>query len=116
MVKVKGCRNKWQPFFVIINERKTVIISIWEINDNKITKNYELQNFVNALALVNLIGEVSEELKHHPDILIHGYRHEGIQLFTHSSGKITNPDYELAELIDRLYYETPMFLHTQTQK
>jgi len=105
MEKVKGCRNKWQPFFVIINETKTVIMSIWEINDNKLTKDYELQDFVNALAFVNLIGEVSEELNHHPDILIHGYRHVRIQLFTHSSGKITNLDYEFAERIDRLYYE-----------
>lgn len=82
-----------------------MIMSIWEINDNKLTKDYELKNFVTALAFVNLIGEVAEKLNHHPDILIHGYKHLRIQLFTHSSGKITNLDYELAEKIDRLFYE-----------
>lgn len=80
----------------------------WEISENKLSKNFEVKNFMEALAFVNKIGELAEEMNHHPDILIHGYRHVRIKLFTHSSGKITNLDYELAERIDRLYFERSM--------
>jgi len=41
-------------------------------------------------------------LDHHPDVLVHSYKKVKIMLKTHSEGKITDKDYELADLIDGL--------------
>lgn len=74
----------------------------WKISENKLTKDFEMKNFMDALAFVNKIGELAEEMDHHPDIFIHGYKNVRITLFTHSENKITELDRTLAEKIDWL--------------
>ena len=49
-------------------------------------------------------GEIdaAEEAGHHPDILVHGYKHVRLTLSTHSAGRVTDADHDLARRIDAL--------------
>ena len=58
--------------------------------------------FVQAVDFVNKIVPLVEKADHHPDIFIHSYKKVRIELFTHSKGKITEKDYDLAKEIDNL--------------
>jgi 4a-hydroxytetrahydrobiopterin dehydratase len=42
----------------------------WTIDQDQLTKTFELRNFRNALAFVMSIGERAEEMNHHPEITI----------------------------------------------
>jgi 4a-hydroxytetrahydrobiopterin dehydratase len=74
----------------------------WEIIEKKLTKNFEHNDFAEALSFINKIGVLAEEMNHHPDILLYDYKFVRITLFTHSKKMITNLDQELAEKIDKL--------------
>ncbi|OGY43448.1 MAG: hypothetical protein A2729_04740 [Candidatus Buchananbacteria bacterium RIFCSPHIGHO2_01_FULL_39_14] len=73
----------------------------WLNQNNCLTKEFIFQNFKEALAFVNQVGEIAEANNHHPDILIYGYKKVKITLTTHSEGKVTDKDTEMAKLIDK---------------
>ena len=76
-------------------------LSNWGLNNNMITKQFEFQNFSEALNFVNQIGAIAEELNHHPDITIR-YNIVTLTLTTHSSGELTEKDFDAAKAIDKL--------------
>lgn len=74
----------------------------WQIVDGKILRKlYEFKNFKQALEFTNLVGELAENAKHHPDILLAWGKSE-ISLTTHSVGGLSINDFILAARIDRL--------------
>lgn len=73
----------------------------WQENTGKLSRRFEFNNFVEALDFVNKVGELAEKAQHHPDISF-GWGYATIMLYTHSENKITDKDYELAQLIDTL--------------
>jgi 4a-hydroxytetrahydrobiopterin dehydratase len=74
----------------------------WTEEDGALRRDYELGDFAEALAFVNRVGALAEERNHHPDILIHGYKHVRLTLTTHSTGGLTDADRDLAAAIDAL--------------
>jgi 4a-hydroxytetrahydrobiopterin dehydratase len=74
----------------------------WEIENNLLAKEFEFNNFLEAIDFVNKISKIAEELNHHPDILIHSYKKVKVMLFTHSENSITEKDYSFARIIDGL--------------
>jgi len=75
----------------------------WKTENNKWVREFDLGNFVKAVEFVNRIVPLAESADHHPDILIHSYKKVRIELMTHSEGKITNKDYNLAKKIDLIF-------------
>jgi 4a-hydroxytetrahydrobiopterin dehydratase len=75
----------------------------WEREGDTIVRDVELANFKEAMALANAIADAAEEANHHPDILVHGYKHLRVTLCTHSEGGITENDFALAAAIDALH-------------
>ena len=73
----------------------------WEQEGPELVKVIKRGDFVGALALVNDVGRVAEELDHHPDIDIR-WNTVTLRLSTHSAGGITEKDVELARRIDGL--------------
>jgi 4a-hydroxytetrahydrobiopterin dehydratase len=59
-------------------------------------------DFAAAIAFVNRVAEAAEAADHHPDILVHGYRRVRLTLTTHSAGRLTEKDADLARVIDGL--------------
>jgi len=74
----------------------------WKSENNRWVKEFVFADFVQAVDFVNKIVPLAEKANHHPDIHIHSYKKVRIELFTHSEGKITEKDYELALQIDRI--------------
>lgn len=74
----------------------------WKIENNNLVKEFVFSDFVQAVSFVNQIVPLSEKANHHPNIYIHSYKKVRIELFSHSVGKITEKDYDLATEIDRI--------------
>jgi 4a-hydroxytetrahydrobiopterin dehydratase len=54
------------------------------------------------MELANRVADAANEANHHPDILVHDYKHVRLTLSTHSAGGITDNDFALARTIDGL--------------
>ncbi len=77
------------------------VLKGWSLDDNRIIKNVVFKNFKEAIAAMVKIGEVAEELNHHPD-WYNSYNKLNIKLSTHDAGGITMKDFELAERIEEI--------------
>ena len=56
-----------------------------------------------VLGSASFVGALAEERNHHPDLLLHGYRHVRVMLTTHDAGdRVTDADRALAEAISAL--------------
>jgi len=75
----------------------------WTEINNKLQKEFQFENFLQALDFVNKVGEIAEQSQHHPDIQIHSYNKVLIQTQTHDQGHIvTQKDHDLAKGIDQI--------------
>ncbi len=74
----------------------------WTEKDGFLNKEYKLKDFEAALAFVNKVGKIAEEMDHHPDICIHSYNRVSLKTKTHSEGKITEKDFKLAEKVNQI--------------
>lgn len=75
---------------------------IWKEKNNVLTRSFGFTDFNEALDFVNKVGVIAENMQHHPDIYLHSYNQVQISLTTHDQGKITDKDYKVAEMIDKL--------------
>ena len=76
--------------------------SAWRRDGDSIVRDVECSGFTSAMELANAVADAANAANHHPDILVHGYKHVRLTLSTHSAGGITENDFALAEMIDRL--------------
>jgi 4a-hydroxytetrahydrobiopterin dehydratase len=74
----------------------------WTTENQQLVREFEFDNFVEAIDFVKKIADLAEESQHHPDILIHSYNKVKIMIYTHDQNKITDKDYALADKIDKL--------------
>ncbi|CAN5590788.1 4a-hydroxytetrahydrobiopterin dehydratase [soil metagenome] len=75
----------------------------WVLDEEKkvISKRFTFENFSDALAFVNKAGEFAEEIDHHPDIKL-GWGYAEFEITTHDRGGLTEFDFALAEMIEKL--------------
>jgi 4a-hydroxytetrahydrobiopterin dehydratase len=71
----------------------------WTGNTEAIVRTVELRSFADAIAAVNRVAAVAEEIDHHPDIDIR-WRTVTFSCATHSMGGVTERDLALAQRID----------------
>ena len=78
----------------------------WREENNTLVKEFEFSNFKEASAFATKLFDMYEELNHHPDTLLYGYKFLKITTTTHDSGNtLTQLDYTLAQNIDKLFEE-----------
>jgi 4a-hydroxytetrahydrobiopterin dehydratase len=88
----------------VITDRSVIEASIsaaWQIEGDEIVKVAKFADFASALAYINSVGAVAEELNHHPDIDLR-YDTVTLRCSTHYLGGITENDLALAARIDQL--------------
>lgn len=73
----------------------------WSAEGKILKKSLKFDNFADALAYVNRIGDLAEAADHHPDITF-GWGYADVALTTHDRGGITDVDVALAQKIDEL--------------
>jgi 4a-hydroxytetrahydrobiopterin dehydratase len=74
----------------------------WLREDDALVRNFELSGFTAAMELANAVADAANAANHHPDILVHDYKHVRLTISTHSEGGITENDFALARTIDGL--------------
>jgi 4a-hydroxytetrahydrobiopterin dehydratase len=75
---------------------------VWRQEGESLVRDYKFKDFAEAIGFVNRVAAAAEEANHHPDILIHGWNKVRLTLSTHSEGKVTQADHDLAAGIDGL--------------
>ena len=73
----------------------------WKLVKGKLEKPYKFKDFAGALAFTIQVGNLAENVGHHPDILL-TYGAVRIQIYTHSVKGLTENDFILAAKIDRM--------------
>ena len=73
----------------------------WENTGHALVREFVFADFAGAMAFVNRVAQVAEELNHHPDITIR-WNKVTLTLSTHASGGLTGRDFQLAEALDAL--------------
>lgn len=74
---------------------------MWQEKDNTLVKEFNFADFKSALEFVNKVGELAENMNHHPDVEL-GWGRVKISLTTHSEGKVTEKDRRIAKEIDNI--------------
>lgn len=74
----------------------------WSESETALVREFKFDDFASAMRFVNRVAEVAEERNHHPDILVHGWNKVRLTLSTHTQGRVTEADRELAACIDEL--------------
>lgn len=75
----------------------------WQARDERLLRSFKFADFAAAMAFVNRMAEVAEELNHHPDFCVH-YDRVDVTIYTHDLGHrgLTDLDRELARRIGEL--------------
>ena len=68
----------------------------WGEQDGALVREFELPSFPAAIEFVDRLAELAESEDHHPDIDIR-YRRVTVRWTTHSEGRITEKDRNMAE-------------------
>ncbi len=77
-------------------------LNAWSVvSEHHLSKVFKLDDFKEALALVNRVGALAEEQGHHPDISF-GWGRVEITIWTHKIDGLTESDFILAAKIDQL--------------
>ena len=86
----------------IIHQLKDLVD--WKYTDNSLIRSYQLESFMDVMSFANLVSDKSEEIDHHPKMII-DYNNITFLLTTHSEGGVTKLDFDLASFINNIYYE-----------
>ena len=73
----------------------------WEIEDGKLSREFQFDDFMGAVDFVNKVARVAEEEGHHPDLLV-SWGRVVIYLSTHSAGGLTAKDFTVASRVEAL--------------
>lgn len=85
------------------NEVQSRLISVpdWQVESGELVRTFLFKDFRASLAFVNRVGDLAENVGHHPDIDIR-YNKVRLALVTHDAGGITQKDFDLAAAVDKL--------------
>jgi 4a-hydroxytetrahydrobiopterin dehydratase len=73
----------------------------WSGDADGLRRTVELPSFRDAVAAIDSIADVAEEMDHHPDIDLR-WRTLHLSVVSHSAGGVTDNDVQLARRIDAL--------------
>ena len=74
----------------------------WIIENGKLNRMLEFDNFVQAFGFMTEVAIEAEKINHHPE-WFNVYNRIKIELVTHDVNGISNYDFKLARIINKLY-------------
>lgn len=77
------------------------ITSPWRLAEGKISKVWTFKNFRAAFGFMTQVALLAERLDHHPD-WSNCYNTVSITLWTHDAGGLTELDFKLAKMIEKI--------------
>jgi 4a-hydroxytetrahydrobiopterin dehydratase len=74
----------------------------WQVvDDHHLRNEYTFKNFRQALEFTNRVGELAEQIGHHPDIDL-AWGKVGVTLWTHKIGGLSESDFIFAAKVEAL--------------
>lgn len=74
----------------------------WEVvESHHLRRRFAFEDFVSALAFVNRVGALAEEVGHHPDLEL-GWGRVVVEIWTHKIDGLAEADFVFAARVDRL--------------
>jgi len=85
------------------NEIKNELAKLkgWKIVDGKLNRTFEFADFNEAFGFMTRVAMEVEKLNHHPE-WFNVYNRVKIELVTHDVGGLSNFDFKLANIINRI--------------
>ena len=85
------------------NELEAALVDLpdWERDGDRIRRRFQFGDFLDAMAFMNRVAPVAEELNHHPE-WSNVYNRVIVELTTHDAGGLTSLDIQFAQRCDRL--------------
>jgi 4a-hydroxytetrahydrobiopterin dehydratase len=74
------------------------------VEEHHLEKEYKFKDFRQALDFTNQIGELAEQVNHHPDLCL-GWGKVQITVWTHKIGGLSETDFVFAAKVDALLGE-----------
>jgi 4a-hydroxytetrahydrobiopterin dehydratase len=74
-------------------------VSEWALNGEALQRTLRFDDFKGAMAFVNRVADLAEQMQHHPDIMIR-YNKVTLTLTTHDAGGLTEKDFEFADAVE----------------
>jgi len=88
-----------------IEQLKKQLHPDWKIHQDpfmKLSRTFVMKNFTAALAFINKVGELAEDMGHHPDLHLTRYRQLTIEWYTHAINGLSENDFICAARTDQL--------------
>ncbi|MFB6166887.1 MAG: 4a-hydroxytetrahydrobiopterin dehydratase [Candidatus Nanohaloarchaea archaeon] len=79
----------------------------WEEDGRWLVKQFEFEDFREAVDFVEDVAEAAEDLAHHPDIGVRNYNEVVLSITSHEEGGITEKDFEFVDRVEELREEGP---------
>tara|TARA_B100000902_G_scaffold351340_1_gene361283 strand:+ start:272 stop:682 length:411 start_codon:yes stop_codon:yes gene_type:complete len=103
--KCVPCEGGVVPFDISEIHKYQKKIDGWNVVKNEkdvffLEKKFKFTNFLESQKFVNLVGKISEEEGHHPDITF-GWGYAKINITTHAIEGLSENDFILASKIDK---------------
>ena len=85
-----------------LTEFKRELSGGWEVvEDHHLEKEFKFADFAEALEFVNDVGDLAEDVGHHPDIYL-TWGKVKLTVWTHKIGGLSEADFVFAAKVDRL--------------
>jgi 4a-hydroxytetrahydrobiopterin dehydratase len=84
-----------------VNDLITADLKSWSFDGTYIMRNFKFRNFVQAFSFMTAVAMEAEKMDHHPD-WSNVYNSVNIKLNTHDVKGISQLDFDLAHIIERL--------------
>jgi 4a-hydroxytetrahydrobiopterin dehydratase len=98
-------RGMDKPKILTAKELRAIMprLSGWKLADNKLSRTFEFQDFVQSLSFINSLVAYFETVDHHPDVRI-AYGEVTFELTRYDvGGRVTDKDVEVAKKISSVY-------------
>ena len=102
--RCQPCEGGVEPYTADEAQSQISILTGWRLTHDgqRIRKDWQLKNFLQALDFFQQVAKIAEEDAHHPDLHLEGYRNVWIEIYTHAIGGLSENDFILAAKIDSL--------------
>ena len=74
----------------------------WIVERNRIYRDFRFPSFKDAIAFVNQVAGLAEQMRHHPDITVHEWCFVRLELYSHQLDTLTQQDVEFALAVDAI--------------
>jgi len=96
------CRSDLPPLERSEIRLLSSLLPHWRVvNDHHLERLYEFPDFAAAMEFCTRVGDLAEEMNHHPDIAF-GWGWAEIKIWTHVIDGLHEGDFVMASLIERL--------------